>query len=367
MTLEATGRAVVVNRNSISVASLTALDFKDAAIVRLSRRDAIEAIAGKIVAVDETYDNDAALRSIQARGPALILLAMDGVGPGEGSLLMEADPSVPPVVRVYGRTAHLLTNTTGLRLNLRVPKPLRQDVALRNVAGFLPGSDPAVRDQFVIVSAHYDHLGVKPPGPGNRIYHGANDDASGTASLIEIARALAAGSPRPRRSLLFLAFFGEEEGLLGSAYYVRHALAPIARTIADINLEQLGRTDSADGPEIARFAFSGPSFSDLPNMMGAAARAAGAEVYRKENGDDYFDRSDNYSFAIAGIVAHTIAVAFEFPGYHEVNDTADKIDYGNLVTVDRGIAAGVAAVADSPKAPAWSDIPAAWVYREMAR
>ncbi len=100
------------------------------------------------------------------------------------------------------------------------------------------------------------------------------------ASLVEIAKALA-GDPHPRRSVLFLALFGEEEGLLGSAYYVRHPLIPLARTVADINLEQLGRTDSSDGAELARFAFTGPSYSNLPTIMGAAAKTAGRQFIRR--------------------------------------------------------------------------------------
>jgi Zn-dependent M28 family amino/carboxypeptidase len=167
--------------------------------------------------------------------------------------------------------------------------------------------------------------------------------------------------------VLFLALFGEEEGLLGSAYYVRHPLIPIARTVADINLEQLGRTDSSDGPEIARFALTGPSYSNLAPIMTAAAKTAGIVVYRKDNSDEYFNRSDNYSFALAGIVAHTVVVAFEFPGYHAVSDVAEKIDYVNLAKVDRGIAAGVAAVADAAEAPRWSDTPATRRYRDAAR
>jgi hypothetical protein len=148
---------------------------------------------------------------------------------------------------------------------------------------------------------------------------------------------------------------------------VRHPLIPLARTVADINLEQLGRTDSSDGPEIARFAFNGPSYSNLPQIMTTAARTAGVAVYQKNDADDYFDRSDNYSFALAGIVAHTVVVAFEFSDYHAVSDEAWKIDYPNLAKVDRGIAEGVAAVANAAEAPKWSDTKAARVYRDAGR
>jgi hypothetical protein len=356
-----------VNVTGVSVRSVTAIDYRDEAVFPL-RGGVSSAIAGRVVAGGDAYATEASLYSLRARKPSLILLTIHGSRPKEEApILMEADPSIPPVIRIYSRAAaSLLTGREEARLTLHVAAPVRHDVALRNVAGILRGSDPAVRDQFVILSAHYDHLGVRPPGQGNRIFHGANDNASGAASLIEIAKALAA-NPHPRRSVLFLAVFGEEEGLLGSGYYVRHPLIPIARTIADINLEQLGRTDSSDGPEIARFALTGPSYSNLPAIMSAAARTAGAVVYRKDTADDYFSRSDNYSFALAGIVAHTAVVAFEFPDYHVVSDEAEKLDYGNLVKVDRGIAAGVASVADGAAGPVWADTKAARVYRDAAR
>jgi hypothetical protein len=367
LTLEGKARHVNVSQRAVTVHSLTGIDYRHEPVVRLPNRpepDSLSGIAGKVVAGGEEYASPAALQTLEARAPALILLFMDGERPPEEyPLLMEADPAIPPVIWIYNRAgAGLLSREEGT-LTLHVAMPVRHDVALRNVAGILRGSDPSMRDRFVIVSAHYDHLGMKPPGPGNRIFHGANDDASGDASLIEIAKALAV-DPHPRRSVLFLALFGEEEGLLGSGYYVRHPLIPLSRTVADINLEQLGRTDTGDGPEIARFAFTGPSYSDLPRIMGAAAKVAGTAVFHKETADDYFDRSDNYSFALAGVVAHTIVVAFEFSDYHAVSDEAGKIDYANLAKVDRGIAAGVAAVANAAEPPKWSDTRATRIYRE---
>ena len=119
---------------------------------------------------------------------------------------------------------------------------------MSNVAAILQGSDPGLKDQFVMVTAHYDHLGMMSSGgDGDRIYNGANDDGSGTVSVIEIAKALARMPVQPRRSLLFVAFFGEEEGLLGSFYYAKHPLVPLKSTVADLNLEQMGRTDDPEG------------------------------------------------------------------------------------------------------------------------
>ena len=368
LTLEAGGRRFSLSGNGVKVQSLTALDYRNEVIVHLPRSGPIPAVVGQVVAGDDAYATEAALYSLAARKPALILLTIDGTRANDATpVLLEADPSIPPVIRIYNRTAAgLLAGRSETTLTLHASAPARHDVVLRNVAGILRGSDPAVRDRYVILSAHYDHLGVKAPGPGDRIYNGANDNVSGTASVVEIAKALAALPQHPRRSVLFLALFGEEEGLLGSFYYVRHPLIPIARTIADINLEQLGRTDSSDGEEIARFGLTGPSYSNLPSIMSAAAKTEGTGVYQKDGADDYFDRSDNFAFALAGIVAHTAVVAFDFADYHAVSDEAAKIDYANLVGVDRGIAAGVAAVANAAVPPKWSDAKAARMYRDAA-
>lgn len=361
LTVEAGGRSIVVL--NLLARSIRGLDFNSEPVVVWPAAD----VAGRVVYAGRLSLDDVGLDALRAKKPALILLSSSGSRRrSTKSVLMDSDPAIAPLIQVYSRAAEELFRGGHGRLTLHLPAPARHDVKMRNVAGILRGSDPALRDQYVIVSAHYDHLGTKPPGPGDRIYNGANDDASGTASLIEIAKTLAA-DPKPKRSVLFLALFGEEEGLLGSEYYVRHPLVPIKRTVANLNLEQLGRTDSSDGPEIGTFAFTGEGYSDLPRTVAAAAKTQGVSTYHKDGSDDYFDRSDNYSFAAAGIVAHTLVVAFEFPDYHEVGDEANKIDYANLAKVDRGIAAGVLAVADGAEAPKWSNAAGAKPYREAGR
>lgn len=361
LSVEAGGREVPVQ--NVLVRSLGALDFNDEPVVEWPAAD----VADRIVYAGQKSLDDPGLDALRAKKPALILLSSSGSRPRtEQPVLVDADASNPPLVRVYSRAAAELLHGGKVRLTLHLAAPTRRDVKMRNVAGILRGSDPALRDQYLIVSAHYDHLGARPPGPGNRIYHGANDDASGTASLIEIAKALA-DDPRPKRSVLFLAVFGEEEGLLGSVYYVRHPLVPLKSTVANLNLEQLGRTDSSDGPEIATFALTGDDYSDVARTIRAAAKTQGVSIYRKDGADAYFARSDNYSFAAAGIVAHTLVVAFEFSDYHEVGDEAGKIDYANLAKVDRGIAAGVLAVTNAAETPKWSNVAGARPYRDAAR
>jgi len=221
---------------------------------------------------------------------------------------------------------------------------------VRNVIAVLRGSDPALRSTYLIVSAHYDHLGIRD----GQLYAGANDDASGTASLVEIAGALAALPTRPRRSVVFLAFFGEESDEEGSHYYTHHPVFPLARTVADLNLEQLGRTDDTEGPRIGAFSLTGFGFTNLAAFLRPAALEAGIRVVNAPASDRYFPASDNLAFAEAGVPSTTAAVAFDFPDYHQPGDTWQKLDYRNMAKVDVALALGVYRIANSTLAPHWN-------------
>jgi Zn-dependent M28 family amino/carboxypeptidase len=236
----------------------------------------------------------------------------------------------------------------------------------RNVVGLLRGSDPALGDTYVILSAHYDHIGMRPTGD-DKIYNGANDDGSGTVSVMEIASALAASPVRPKRSILFMTFFGEEKGLLGSRYYTSHPLFPLEKTVAEVNLEQVGRTDSTDGPQIDVAYVTGFDYSNLAKILAGEAPAAGVKV-SKDPTEKFFERSDNLYFAQAGVPAHTVYVAADFPDYHRVSDEWQKIDYSNMARVDRGIALGVLRLASEAPSPKWNESePAARRYVDAAK
>lgn len=223
-----------------------------------------------------------------------------------------------------------------------------------NVIGLLRGSDPALADTYVIVSAHYDHVGMRTAGAtGDRIYNGANDDGSGTVSVIEIASALAAAPQRPKRSILFITFYGEEGGLIGSHYYVDHPLEPLDRTIADVNLEQVGRTDATDGTHVGIGFVTGYDYSNLGKILGAAAEPEGIQIAPIRG--NYFELSDNLYFARAGIPAHSIAVAADYSDYHKVGDEWQKIDYDNMAQLDRGLALGILALASDAEPPKWNE------------
>jgi Zn-dependent M28 family amino/carboxypeptidase len=246
--------------------------------------------------------------------------------------------------------------TLAFKLNAKLPAPRSTPLVLRNVAGMLPGSDPVLKDTYVLVTGHYDHVGVRSQGEGDRIYNGANDDASGTSAVIDIAAALAAMNPRPKRSILFIALFGEELGLLGSQYYGRNPIVPLNKTIANVNFEQLGRTDSSEGPKIASASFTGHDYSDLPRIFQLAGEHTGITVYKDEKRSDaYFSRSDNQALADVGIPSHTVGVAFEFPDYHGVGDEWHKLDYDNMAKVTRMLTLGVIMTANSESVPRWNE------------
>jgi Zn-dependent M28 family amino/carboxypeptidase len=240
-------------------------------------------------------------------------------------------------------------------LSLRVGQPKERATKVRNVIGLLRGSDPSLRETFVVLSAHYDHLGIGPAnGSGDRIFNGANDDGSGTVSVIEIAAALATLNPRPKRSLVFITFYGEEHGLVGSRYFVEHPVVPLEKTVVNINLEQVGRTDDSDGPRVSAATVTGYDYSDVASILRRAGHAVGVDVLKHPTkSDSYFGASDNASFARAGIPAHTISVAYMFPDYHGADDEWEKIDFVNMATVDRMAMLGLITIANGP-APVWN-------------
>lgn len=283
----------------------------------------------------------------------------------------EADRLGFPIIKVHdSRIAKIFDSLPAgpfpWKFSIRLDDPTLRTVKIRNVAGLLRGSDPKLKDTYVLLTAHYDHIGIRPTGAADRIHNGANDDGSGTVTVIEVASALAKLKKRPSRSLVFLTFFGEEKGLLGSRYYARHPLVPIAKTVADVNLEQVGRTDSSEGPQVAAASMTGIDFSTVGSVFQTAGTAEGIRVYKHpQNSDAYFARSDNQALADLGVPAHTLTVSFDFPDYHGPSDHWDKIDYANMAKVNRMTARALLMIADDPEEPKWDETnPKAAAYRK---
>jgi Zn-dependent M28 family amino/carboxypeptidase len=216
-----------------------------------------------------------------------------------------------------------------------------------NVAGILRGSDPTLASEAILVDAHYDHVGIRAPVNGDSIYNGADDDASGTVAVLEIARALSQG-PRPKRTIIFVATTGEETGLLGTRWYIAHPVVPLDQTVANLEIEMIGRPDSLAGGA-GRAWLTGFERS----TMGETFAAAGLPIVPDKRLDQqFFMRSDNIAFARRGIVAHTLSSFNMHTDYHEPSDEASKADVSHMAKVIDAAARAVRLLADGPK-PTW--------------
>jgi len=220
-----------------------------------------------------------------------------------------------------------------------------------NVVGILEGSDPGLKHEYVVYSAHMDHLGVGAPVNGDSVYNGADDDASGTIAVVEAAEAFAQLEPRPRRSIIFLTVSGEEKGLWGSAYFTENPPVPLAQVVADLNLDMVGRNWRDTIVVI------GKEHSDLGatlNRVGAAHPELGLrpidDLWPEQS---YYTRSDHYNFARRGV-----PILFFFngthPDYHRVSDSPDKIDVEKEARIIKLAFYVGLEVANAAQRPRWS-------------
>ncbi|MFC4721625.1 M28 family peptidase [Geojedonia litorea] len=203
----------------------------------------------------------------------------------------------------------------------------------QNIVAYIEGSK--YPDEILIISSHADHLGMK----NNQVYHGADDNGSGTAALLEMAQAFQLAKQNgygPKRSILFLHFTGEEEGLEGSRYYTKYPIFPLENTIANLNMDMIGRVDKfhQEDPNYV-YIIGADRLSTELHYISEAANNLFTHLnldykFNSENdGNRYYYRSDHYNFA-----QHNIPVIFYFDGehedYHQPTDTPDKLDYALL-------------------------------------
>lgn len=205
-------------------------------------------------------------------------------------------------------------------------------ISVQNVVALLEGSDPQLKHEYIVLSAHFDHKGV---GANGEVYYGADDNASGTAALLEIARALLINPQRPRRSILFLHVSAEEVGLLGSRYFSENPTVLRSDIVANLNIDMVGRND----PDSIYVIGTNMLSWDLHHInVAASALVPGLDLsYRYNDRDDkerFYYRSDHYNFA-----KYKIPVTFYFAGvhedYHKPSDTPEKLNYTKLRNVAR--------------------------------
>jgi Zn-dependent M28 family amino/carboxypeptidase len=239
----------------------------------------------------------------------------------------------------------------------------REIVEAPNVAARLEGSDPKLKSEYVIMSAHLDHLGIGRPVNGDNIYNGAMDDASGIASLLEIARFFAESGTRPKRSLLFLAVTAEEKGELGSRFFAAHPTVPFRQIVADINLDMFLPLYPLKVIEV-----QGLAESSLGEQIRAAAAGLGVDVQTdREPDQNRFIRSDQYSFIRRGVPSLAFKFGYESGSpeektrkdwvrdlYHKPSDDLSQpVDKEAAALFDRILMNLLERVADDPARPEW--------------
>jgi hypothetical protein len=297
-----------------------------------------------------SYDNTG-----EAGIPVIVIsrqLAGRILNPGERSLTTFEEMAAGR--KISGQS---LRTSIGGKLDLST-NVVRRESPSFNVVGILAGSDPKLKDEAIVIGAHYDHLGLGGEGSGSLsarpgIHHGADDNASGVAGLIELARMFSSQHPKPQRTIVFIAFSGEEEGLIGSNYYVNHPIIPLTNTVAMINMDMIGRlknkilivggvgTAQEWRPLIERDNLTHDMMASLNVSSSSSTRTGkqpglplGASVsidpalkqFEMTLNEDGYGPSDHSSF-----YSKQVPVLFFFTGthddYHKPSDTADKINY----------------------------------------
>ena len=313
-------------------------------------------LAGAVVFYDREGRDRRGVQALQRRGAAAVLFPADAglaanwskvvasAGPRSRVVGAEASPSGGVTVLLSKATAEALrglADGTERSLDARPAALLRRQTY--NVVAVLHGTDPDADRHALLLSAHYDHLGVKD----GVIYHGADDDASGTTAVLEFARILAQG-PKPRRTVYFALFGCEEEDGLGAVYFRAHPPGKLADFAMNLEFEMIGN-DDPKRPGLLML--TGWERSNLGPALAAHGARIGPDLYPEQN---FFQRSDNYQLALKGVVAQTVSAWPIPPSYHDPSDTLEHIDFPFMDQAIGSMVGPVRWLVDSDFQPAWT-------------
>ena len=216
-----------------------------------------------------------------------------------------------------------------------------------NAIGVLKGADAKAAGEVIMLSAHLDHLGVNETLTGDKIFNGADDDASGVVAVLELARVLAAGE-RPKRTVYFVCFGSEERGGFGSRYFIDNPPVPLTQIVANLTFEMLGRPD----PKVAASTLwlTGYERSNLGSELVKQGAALVADPHPEQS---FFQRSDNYPLALRGVIAHTVSSFGLHSDYHRPSDEISKIDFPFMTRSLNSLVKPVQWLVNSDFRPAW--------------
>jgi aminopeptidase YwaD len=324
-------------------------------LVRLETADFSADVKGAIVFYDRPGRDRAGIQKLQKAGAAAVLFPADAALSARWAQLAasahprtrvadaENEPAGAPVLILTSKGAQALRRAPGgasIDLDVRFGAPERTQTY--NVVGVIHGTDPDADRKALLLSAHYDHLGVRD----GVIYHGADDDASGTSAVLEFARILGSG-PRPRRTVYFALFGCEEAGGLGAIYFRAHPPTTLSDLAMNIEFEMIGN-DDPKRPGVLML--TGWERSNLGPTLAAHGAHVGPDLYPEQN---FFQRSDNYELALKGVVAQTVSAWPIPPTYHDPSDTLDHIDFAFMDQAIGSMIGPVQWLVDSDFKPEW--------------
>lgn len=340
-------------------------------------------VAGRIMvaalpgAIDQAWQSaiEGALLAAMSGRAAAVVVVLDSAFPAPMMTMLAnltAQQSAPiPLVGVTHQAVAPAFTAAGLDLaQLRASEPAapvaitapvlvrsasgRAPSSVPNVVAVLPGSDPVLKHEYVVFSAHIDHVGVgAPDATGDSIYNGADDDASGTTAVLEVAQAFAARGTAPKRSLVFLLVSGEEKGLLGSQHFAEHPTVPLEKVVANINFDMIGRNHP---DTVVAIGMEYTGLGEVVQQVASRQRedlrlVVAPDLWPEEN---LFMRSDHYSFAAKGIPAIFFTTGLH-GDYHKPSDEPETIDSDKLARISRLVYHLGEAVADAPEKPQWTE------------
>jgi Peptidase family M28 len=247
-------------------------------------------------------------------------------------------------------------STTG-QASIKIIDTRSRELSLRNVLAYVPGADPKLRDQFIVLTSHYDHLGVDPQpkieeGKLDSIYNGARDNATGTTAVIDAARYFSQFPPK--RSILFITYTAEEEGLIGSEYYAAHPLVPLQQSEYNLNI------DNASYDDTTLITLVGLHRTSKDSLIISACATFGLSVNDDPTGGSLFYESDNAPLAQKGVPAPTYSLGMRamdstiFNRYHRLSDESTNMDLHYVLKFIRAYILAAKNIADDPSQPRWT-------------
>lgn len=298
------------------------------------------------------------LRARAARRPIIIEVDEDHAywqrAKGQHSVIVGRRKAARPIFLVR---SGLLPDAAGSKsvewsAQWSVAPPEKVDMPQRNVMALLPAREDTDRpNEFVVVSAHYDHIGVGGAVAGDSINNGADDNATGTTAVVLLAEAMAK-MPAPRRNVLFVCFAAEERGLLGSKAFCEEPPLPLDRVIANLNIEMIGRPERGNE---GKAWVTGSGYSDFAAICDQAMAKTGGALVDFRMANQLFAQSDNFSFVRKGVVAHSISAGSLHSDYHAPGDEVAKLDIPHMTKIIRGLLDVTLALTDRDNPPVWSE------------